>query len=346
VRSSSPSSRAANSIVSSARPIALALSLVLCSTLLRLALDTIDPEAPPFATYFPAVVLAGLFWGRAPAVAAIAGSVIVSWWALFPPGWTMFIVPDTKSLVALILFLVSGGVIVCITAAYHRALRNLHAEQEKRELLVNELVHRSRNTFAVASLIVNRTLRDQADIARAINGRLKALLSTNETLIFSDSQSCSLLQLLRNELEPYPVERVALAGPDVQFHQDLARSLALIFHELVTNSAKYGALASTAGVLDIDWNVKGERVTITWQETCGRTIEPPSKKGFGTTLIHKLIQHSGGAVESKFHPTGLAYTMYFDKNHGSQSAKTVEALATSRRELNAGAPDAQLSGAR
>ena len=113
-------------------------------------------------------------------------------------------VPDTKSLVALILFLVSGGVIVCITAAYHRALRNLHAEQEKRELLVKELVHRSRNTFAVASLIVNRTLRDHADIARAINGRLKALLSTNETLIFSDRQSCSLLQLLRNELEPYP----------------------------------------------------------------------------------------------------------------------------------------------
>ena len=249
----------------------------------------------------------------------------------------MSIVPDTKSLVALILFLVSGGVIVCITTAYHRALRTLHAEQEKRELLVNELVHRSRNTFAVASLIVNRTLRDQADIARAINGRLRALLSTNETLIFSDRHSCSLLQLLRNELEPYPVERVALAGPDVQFHQDLARSLALVFHELVTNSAKYGALASTAGVLDIDWNVKGERVTITWQETCGRTIEPPSKKGFGTTLIRKLIQHSGGAVELKFHPTGLAYTMYFDKNHGSQSAKTVEALATRRRELNVGA---------
>ena len=141
MRSSSPSSRAANSIVASARPIALALSLVLCSTLLRLALDTLDPGAPPFATYFPAVVLAGLFWGRAPAIAAITASVIISWWAFFPPRWTMFIVPDTKSLVALILFLVSGGVIVCITAAYHRALKNLHAEQEKRELLANELVH-------------------------------------------------------------------------------------------------------------------------------------------------------------------------------------------------------------
>ena len=112
------------------RALLLTLAFVLTSALTRLGLDQIAPDISPFTTFYPAVVLPGFLWGLYPATFALLCSTAVAWWAFLPPRWTFFITPDWESLIALLIFLITGGLIVWITGAYHRTLRKLRAEQK------------------------------------------------------------------------------------------------------------------------------------------------------------------------------------------------------------------------
>jgi two-component sensor histidine kinase len=100
-----------------------------------------------------------------------------------------------------------------------------------------ELVHRGRNTIAVAQAVVSQTLRADTSAANAINGRLRALLNTNEILTTSTLQTGLLRQVIEAEVAPYGLERISLSGPPVALQPDLARTLALVIHELATNAA-------------------------------------------------------------------------------------------------------------
>ena len=141
------------------RAFLLTIAFVLASALARLGLDQIAPDISPFTTFYPAVVLSGFLWGLRPAFSLFLAAPLFAWWAFLPPRWTFFITPDWESLIALLIFLITGGLIVWITGAYHRTLRKLRAEQKRRELLNRELGHRGRNTIAVVQAVVSQTLR-------------------------------------------------------------------------------------------------------------------------------------------------------------------------------------------
>jgi two-component sensor histidine kinase len=294
------------------RPFLVTISFVLASALARLGLDQIAPDISPFTTFYPAVVLSGFLWGLRPAILALLCSAAVAWWAFLPPRWTFFITPDWESLIALLIFLATGGLVVWITGAYHRTLRKLRAEQQSRELLNRELVHRGRNTIAVAQAVVSQTLRADTSAASAINGRLRALLNTNEILTTSTLQTGLLRQVIEAEVAPYGLERISLSGPPVALQPDLARTLALVIHELATNAAKYGSLSSPTGRLAINWNFDNNAVALTWMECGGPSVLPPAKVGFGTTLIKSLQQSSfSGMVDLDFRPAGLVCSVRF-----------------------------------
>ena len=239
-------------------------------------------------------------------------STAIAWWAFLPPRWTFFITPDWEDLIALLIFLVTGALIVWITRAYHWTLRSLRAEQESRELLNRELVHRGRNTIAIAQSIVSQTLRADPSTANAINGRLRALLNTNETLTTSAPETDLLRQIIEAEVTPYGLERISLSGPPVALQPDLARTLALVIHELATNAAKYGSLSSVAGRLTINWSFANHAVALTWIECGGPSVRPPTKVGFGTTLIKSLQRLLSSVVELDFRPTGLVCNARFE----------------------------------
>ena len=105
--------------------------------------------------------------------------------------------------------------------------------------------------------------------------------------------------------------RIRASGPEVVLTSDLAQALALIIHELGTNAAKYGALSASNGFVTIDWDVAEANVSLTWTERGGPAIPPPSKPGFGTTLITSLLKPLNGSAKMDFQPTGLVCHVSF-----------------------------------
>ena len=181
--------------------------------------------------------------------------------------------------------------------------------QERQRLLVDELNHRVKNTLATVQAIAHQTLRGAASpqhFAEAFESRLMALSKTHNALTNSHWTGAGLRQILSQELSPYGPERVAMRGPDIQLPARVALALGMVFHELATNAAKYGAL-SQAGRLKVAWTIEDSaNLALEWRETGGPSPKPPSRKGFGSRLIERSISGElQGRVSIDYDPAGL-----------------------------------------
>ncbi|HEX2136418.1 MAG TPA: histidine kinase, partial [Microvirga sp.] len=118
------------------------------------------------------------------------------------------------------------------------------------------------------------------------------------------------------ELEPYAPDsgRVAMRGPDLDLPSRLAVVIGMAFHELATNAAKYGALSSPPGRVEIEWRREekeiGQLLTIDWRESDGPPVRKPRRLGFGSRLIRQTITAElAGSLELDFAPTGVCCRM-------------------------------------
>jgi PAS domain S-box-containing protein len=183
------------------------------------------------------------------------------------------------------------------------------ADQRQR-LLLDELNHRVKNTLATVQAIAQQTLRGAATpeiFADAFEARLLALSQTHNALTDSQWAGAELRQILMQELGPYGAERIHVGGPDVHLPARVALSLGMVFHELATNAAKYGAL-STSGRLRLTWSLSedGEALRFEWREMDGPPARRPDRKGFGSRLIERSITGElGGTIEADYGETGL-----------------------------------------
>lgn len=288
-----------------------ALGCVAVATIARWTLGLlVSEEIVPFATYFPAVLVAALVGGVGSGVLALALGALIGWWAFMPPYFSF----QTASLadgLSLALYVVTAGLIVWVAERYRGAFLQLTAEEGKRLLLVNELQHRIRNTLGVVQAIVSQSLRGDAEQAEKINRRIQAISATNDLLSQSEHQRAGLSSILLSELSPYGAARFMLKGDDVSLAPVLARALALIFHELATNAAKYGAFSTPAGCVSVAWAAVAGRVTITWSEKDGPPVVPPLKRGFGTMFIKRVLSSVQGSVETEFRPDGIVCEISF-----------------------------------
>ena len=118
-----------------------------------------------------------------------------------------------------------------------------------------------------------------------------------------------LRQLLKNELEIYEDgegQRIILSGPEVMLPAHVSVSFAMAIHELTTNALKYGALSVLAGVLRVSWTLDGTRLLMRWEESNVPITRQPTRVGFGSQLLQRLLPHQLGArVDMKFAPDGL-----------------------------------------
>jgi PAS domain S-box-containing protein len=199
------------------------------------------------------------------------------------------------------------------------------ATEKRQALLMGELTHRVKNTLTLVMAIAHRTIagsKDMAEFRVAFGRRLDALAATH-TLLASDVwKGLTLEDLITAELAPYVTvgsERVRLDGVDVRVLPDTAVALGLIFHELVTNAVKYGALCTETGRITIRAAPKDDLIEICWQEEGGPTVVQPEKMGFGQTLIARGLGRQGAqATKVEFRPEGLHCRMYI---HADQTAK-------------------------
>ena len=185
----------------------------------------------------------------------------------------------------------------------------------RERILVREIEHRGRNLLAVLHSIVQLTTGNTVDEFRdAITRRLRALARTNGAIAAANWEGANFLTILQDEFLPYLETgdpRLTMTGGELLLDTELAQSLALVVHELATNAAKYGALSTAAGRLEIGWSVTAgdtmdRTVAFTWKETGGPRVATPTRSGFGSTVIKFFIQqYPGGRVDHIWAPQGL-----------------------------------------
>jgi NO-binding membrane sensor protein with MHYT domain/two-component sensor histidine kinase len=202
-----------------------------------------------------------------------------------------------------------SGVILDVTDR-RRAYKALAEAEARQRLLIDELNHRVKNTLATVQSIARQTAKSADTIEEyreAFEARLLALSLTHNALTRGHWESASLRELLEQELSPYRAEQVSLTGADVQLPQRLALALGMSFHELATNSAKYGALSSADGCVRVDFRHGPDHVLdLTWKESGGPQVAPPSRTGFGTKLLRTAVMGElAGDLAIRFEPDGL-----------------------------------------
>lgn len=191
---------------------------------------------------------------------------------------------------------------------------------DRQKLLIRELHHRVRNTLANVRAMMGATAKSSGrvdDFVRDFSARIVSLADTHSLLTDDYWQTASLRTLLEGELrhyETYGKQRILLDGPDVALVADIAIPVGMAFHELASNSSKFGALSRPQGRLDVRWSTGGgggaQLVNLDWQERDGPMVAPPKRRGFGTTLLEKLVVVQCGAkIELNYHPEGLHFNM-------------------------------------
>jgi PAS domain S-box-containing protein len=191
-------------------------------------------------------------------------------------------------------------------------------EKDRLRFLLDELSHRTQNTLATVQAIAVQTLRGVADreLIDAFEGRILALSRAHGLLGRKQWEAVGLRDVVDQILQPFGlndrrVARFSVEGDDVYLHPNTALTLAMVFHELATNAAKYGALSNgDAGKIDITWQVEpapeGDRMRLRWQESGGPPVRRPSQKGFGSGLIQgALAQELDGEVHLDYEPAGV-----------------------------------------
>lgn len=192
--------------------------------------------------------------------------------------------------------------------------------EEKRRLLVRELHHRIKNTFAIIGGMVAmtaRTAKSVDEMARVLRGRLVALAQAHElirpaiTAELDNAEQTTLLDLFEAILSPHLLKRDQLiidaATVDIDVGVGAATSLALVLHELATNASKYGALSASEGTLTIRGEKVGSSIRLDWIEAGGPPVTgPPPHLGFGSRLASMSISGQlGGELELHWRESGL-----------------------------------------
>jgi PAS domain S-box-containing protein len=214
-----------------------------------------------------------------------------------------------------------GGIVG--TSLIARDLADAGHVHDGQTMLFREMGHRIRNLFALASSVVALSARfaqTPHDMADTVRDRLDALarahdltLPTHVDAADQTDPHTTLHALIRTIVSPYDDagrqdnQRVTIRGPDVPVSPGAVTSLALLLHEFATNAAKYGALLSPAGHVDVTCEIAGDELRVAWQERGGPTLEGPAlREGFGTLLGHATVRRQlGGSIARDWNPVGL-----------------------------------------
>lgn len=204
---------------------------------------------------------------------------------------------------------ISGAVITMVDLSQRKAAEN------QQNLLMHELDHRVKNTLTLVQSISSRTASTADTVEEfqtAFAGRIHALAATHTLLLESSWSSLELRDIVISELAPYieaTADQIMIEGLDVAVTPRAAIAFGLIVHELATNAVKHGALSEQGGhvaMRAIGRNEADGAFVLEWRESGGPPVQPPTRKGFGHTVIARSLQYStGGGAEFDFDPSGL-----------------------------------------
>ena len=193
---------------------------------------------------------------------------------------------------------------------------------QRHELMIRELRHRSGNLFAQLLALFSQTAKTSKSLAELVpkyEARVLALANAHRLITESGWRSASLSEILNPLLAPF-LDRVSLAGPDVFLEPDPTFGLSAAVHELATNASKYGSLSARAGRIEVSWSVQrteqGLALLFDWKERNGPPHKRIRRPGFGSKLIRTVIERQlNGKVLQTFGPNGMEAKLTIPLTH-------------------------------
>ena len=185
---------------------------------------------------------------------------------------------------------------------------------EEHQLALNaELNHRVKNVLATVSSIISQTRKGSGTYGEFVVGldrRIRSLANTHDLLSWAHWHGVALAEIVQREFGPYGRGNSDVGGPSVTLKAEAAQAVAMVLHELTTNAAKYGAFSKRNGRVLLKWwwqqNGGDPRLVIEWKEVGGPPVVPPSRSGYGTSVVRELIPFElGGTVDLEFAADGL-----------------------------------------
>jgi two-component sensor histidine kinase len=281
-------------------------------TLIRWALQPVLGDALWFATYYPAVLVVGLWLGWRPGLTVMLLSALTADYLFIPPPHSLS--TTLTDVVAVLLYLFCAGLILITAALLRETTRRLNHAAAQQQSLNAELQHRVNNNLAVVQSLAAQTLRSTPEPGQFYDNfraRLIALSRAQAVLSSGDWQACAFPELPAAALEPFSAGgRIQMSGPECDVPTASCVPLVLALHELGTNASKYGALSVAGGAVSLHWRIVDEstpKLVIEWTEEGGPAVVKPSRKGLGSRLL--APQPGIAHVKIEYRPQGVRCTI-------------------------------------
>ncbi len=193
--------------------------------------------------------------------------------------------------------------------------------EDNHELLAGEMSHRVKNLLAIAEGLADLSSRSSSSVAEMtgeLKGRLQALRRAHDfvrTLPGHATGGAALDDLIGVLLAPYDTadttgKRIHVAVPAMEIGEQAATTLALVIHELATNSVKYGALSVGSGLLDVSGRTTPDELCLVWSEQGGPPVEKPTNEGYGGKLLNRSVTGQlGGSIQTDWSDGGITVTL-------------------------------------
>lgn len=205
--------------------------------------------------------------------------------------------------------------------------------EEQIQLLMREVNHRSKNLLSVVQAVAFQTASVSApeDFTRKFSDRLQGIAASHDLLVHNGWRGIPMGELVLSQLahlRDIVGDRIRITGPPVQLTPHSAQTLGMALHELTTNAVKYGALSAQSGSVAIGWTFRQEGeeklFSLRWREENGPPVAPPEGRGFGTTVLTRVVEDAfGGKVALDYAPTGVSWMLEasFDRIGEDPSAR-------------------------
>ena len=217
------------------------------------------------------------------------------------------------------------------------ASTELQAAGARQELLIAELNHRVRNILGVIRGLIRQSVADDdrsQEFVKLVDGRIHALAHAHNQITQDHWGPAYLQALIDAETSVFmqAEERVISTGKPVMLNPQAFSTMALVLHELVTNSAKYGSLSQPGGLAHIEWDRNaGGDLEIGWRETGGPPVKAPERQGFGTTIIERSVSYDlGGWARVQYLPGGVEAHFCIPSRHVSVPKQGTPAIIIQR----------------
>jgi two-component system, chemotaxis family, sensor kinase Cph1 len=196
------------------------------------------------------------------------------------------------------------------------AVRERQAAQSRQEFLMAELEHRVKNTLSIIQSLVRFTARSAASLEEfnaTLQSRLLTMARVQTLLTQNHWEGLSIRAIIDDELAPFRQAKenaCRISGEPVALKPKAALAVSMAIHELATNAAKYGALSAPGGRLRVEWRRRREKgeehLALSWKESGGPAVAPPTRSGFGRMLIERTMAIDlGGEAKLVFAPSGV-----------------------------------------